>query len=108
MFQNTLVALLCVAVIVQGFALVAVMRQVGTVLKHVRPPRPGTQFGGPAPGTELDAAGAAPSIFVFVSPNCPSCKGLEPALEPVARHYDLDLVAVLVLTSQAGEMPFLE
>jgi thiol-disulfide isomerase/thioredoxin len=99
MLLHTVVILLVVAVVVEAFVLLALMRQVGTVLRHVRPPRPGSQFGGPERGTVLDVPDfieGERAVLVFTAPNCPSCKSLEPALRPVAEHYDLELVPILV------------
>lgn len=111
MLVPTILVLLVITVIVEAFALLAVMRMVGTVLKHVRPPRPGTHFGGPKPGTVVEVPGVAEgrqAVVVFVAPDCPSCKSIESALAPVAQHYDLELVAVLVGGSERQRADYIE
>lgn len=111
MFLAVFLTLLTTIVVVEAFALLALMRQVGTVLRHVAPPRPGTHLGGPEPGDDAVVPGLSPgrrAIVLFLAPNCPTCRAVEPALVPVSRHYDLSLVTVLVGGSDAHRAEYVD
>lgn len=80
--------------------LIAVMRQVGTILIHLNPGRTGEVDGGP----EIDAIVHVPglpdgsaTVVVFVSPTCTLCGFLQPALPAIRAHYPEVRVLPVVL-----------
>lgn len=105
-FVASTLALLTVAVVALGLTVLALMRQVGTVLLHVAPPRPGVA-GGPEIGAELPAkleaelVGASGAILVFLGAHCPACTRVEPVLPTLsARYPELRFVPIAVAESQ--------
>jgi hypothetical protein len=100
-FVGLTLATLTVVVVIEGLALLAVMRQVGTVLTHVAPPRPGVLPGGPTVG-QLVPEMLAPSrssgeLVVFLGAHCPACTAVEKILPTVAKAYpQLELVAAVL------------
>ena len=102
-FLISTLIMLSVVVAVEGVAVLALMRQVGTVLMHVAPPRPGSFAGGPALGEFAPASASAalrpnaPGVFIFLGANCPGCAPIERVLETFARHYnELSVVPIVV------------
>ena len=86
--------LLWLAVIVLGFTVVALLRQIGVL--HTRIAPMGVHFAGegpernePAPDSEVfDYASLEYTLVVFTSPTCEICAKLEPALDRLATSYD--------------------
>jgi thiol-disulfide isomerase/thioredoxin len=94
-----IVVLLVVTVVAMAVVLVAVARQVGSLLLQVAPQRPGSIEGGPAIGAAVEVPGlsSVPAVVTFVSPGCAPCEALTPAIPAVARHYpELTLLAAIV------------
>lgn len=84
--------LLWMAVLVLGFSVVALLRQVGVL--HLRVAPMGVHFAGegpeldmPAPKVE-DYAKADHTVLAFTSPNCEICLTLKPDLARLDRSYD--------------------
>lgn len=85
---------LWVTVALLGFAVIALLRQIGVL--HTRIAPMGVHFAGEGP--ELDAPaprlgevdyGASPyTLLAFTSPTCEICAKLEPALHRLGRSYD--------------------
>ncbi len=107
-FLVTTVVFLAVVVAIEGVALLALMRQVGTVLMHVSPPRPGTGFGGPVIGGSVSesvfssVAFEAPAVFIFVGSNCPACAPIERVLRTFRDNYN-ELELFVVVTGEFEE-----
>jgi hypothetical protein len=102
-FFGSTLALLTIVVVVEGVALLSLMRQIGTVLSHVAPPRPGSLEGGPQEGQQIpeplreDIRGKQGGLFVFLGVRCPSCKPVEEVLGTVVEHYpELSLVPIVL------------
>lgn len=102
-FVASALALLTIVALVEGVALLALMRQVGTVLSHVAPPRPGVLEGGPTRGEQIPEllrdllTAPVGGLLVFLSTNCPSCRSVEKVLDVVAEHYpELTLVPLVL------------
>lgn len=91
---------LWVAVIVLGFLVLALLRQVGVL--HARLQPMGVHFAGEGPelGTAAPAAGPFPydaplTLIAFTAPTCEVCAALRPALQTLERQYrDIRLVEV--------------
>lgn len=84
--------MLWVAVLVLGFAVVALLRQVGVL--HARLAPMGTHFAGEgpdldstAPAVGLDYDRAVLTLMAFTSPSCTVCRELRPSLEALRRQY---------------------
>ncbi len=87
--------MLWVSVMVLGFTVVALLRQIGVL--HLRVAPMGVHFAGegpeldqPAPVIDLDVDyGAADvTLLAFTSPTCEICASLKPDIKRLARHYD--------------------
>jgi hypothetical protein len=94
-----LVLLLLAAVVLEGLVLVGVMRQLGSLLLRLPPPRPGVTGGGPAPGSEVEVADlrAQAGVMVFLSPGCALCDDVVSGLPSLARHFpEVQLIAIPV------------
>ncbi|MEL7156945.1 MAG: thioredoxin domain-containing protein, partial [Actinomycetota bacterium] len=86
--------LLWAAVVLLGFSVVALLRQIGVL--HTRVAPMGVHFAGEGP--ELDAAapavddvdygGEGVTVLAFTSPSCEICAALEPGLARLAASYD--------------------
>jgi len=109
---HVLLLLLLGSALVQGIVLIAVMRQVGTILLQIRPPRPGMLEGGPAIGSVLDlpdAESSRPAIVLFVTPNCAPCRELVPVVPIAARHYpEIEFIAVITGNDQQERVAYAE
>lgn len=96
---NVLLLLVAAAVLAEAFVLMGVMRQLGTVLLHMRPGAPHEVGGGPEIGTRLEIPGidsGAGSVVLFIAPGCEPCANLLPSVPVVQRnHPDISLVAVV-------------
>lgn len=85
--------LLWAAVLLLGFTVIALLRQVGVLHTRVAPmgvhfAGEGPDLGGPAPDrASADYAASACTVLAFTSPTCEICAGLEPALVRFARSY---------------------
>ena len=84
--------MLWVAVLVLGFAVVALLRQVGIL--HARLAPMGTHFAGegpdleaPAPAVGLAYDRAVLTVLAFTSPTCAVCHELRPSLDALRRQY---------------------
>ncbi|MEM9654523.1 MAG: thioredoxin domain-containing protein [Actinomycetota bacterium] len=86
--------MLWATVLVLGFAVIALLRQVGVL--HTRIAPMGIHFAGEGPDLDT-AAPAVPSVdyaaspytlLAFTSPTCEICKKLKPALHRLSRSYD--------------------
>src|SRR3989442_146110 len=99
--MDVLVLLLTAAVVLGGVFLVALMRQVGSLLLLINPENPRPVAGGPELGSELFVPGTnrgTPTIVTFLAPRCPPCEELVPKL-PVfrERYQDVELIAIVAL-----------
>lgn len=96
---QVLVLLLFASAVAQAVVLVAVMRQVGSIIVQIRPPRAGELEDGPTVGSVLElpeAETARSRIVLFVTPNCKPCQELMPAVPVAARRYrELEFIAVV-------------
>lgn len=98
--------LLWLTVAALGFAVVALLRQIGVL--HTRIAPMGVHFAGegpeldrPAPeltlveGETVDYASSPFTLLAFTSPTCEICSALKPALERLSRSYDeVDLTII--------------
>ncbi len=93
--------LLWLTVLVLGFSVVALLRQIGVL--HTRVAPMGVHFAGegpeldqPAPALEsVDYAASPYTLLAFTSPTCEICAALKPALQRLSRGYDeIDLKIV--------------
>jgi methylamine dehydrogenase accessory protein MauD len=102
--------LLWVAVVVQGIVLVALMRQVGTLLLRVGSTKALDAGYGPGIGEETpwspDPIGEddRPVLLMFLSPSCGTCSALVPAVNAVARGYASTLRVMAVLDASEPEV----
>lgn len=96
-WEVLVVVLVCVAV-VQAFALIAVMRQVGGLLVRLNPTGVGEVESGPDIEQLVEIPGVPPgrpALVVFASPGCTLCQYLGPALKAIRSNYDeIDVVGV--------------
>jgi thiol-disulfide isomerase/thioredoxin len=89
------------AVIVLGFSVIALLRQVGVL--HLRVAPMGVHFAGegpeldrPAPDIDLtDYTDAEVTVLAFITPTCEICQSLKPDLQRI--EHDYDEVAVRVI-----------
>jgi methylamine dehydrogenase accessory protein MauD len=98
-WEALVVVLVCVAV-VQAFALLAVMRQVGGLLVRLNPTGVGDVESGPDVDTTLEIPGmpiGRPALIAFASPSCTLCAYLETAIPAVRANYSEIDVAVVVM-----------
>ncbi len=87
-------ALLWATVLALGFAVLALLRQIGVL--HTRIAPMGVHFAGegpeldsPAPTiAEVDYAASPYTLLAFTSPTCEICASLKPALQRLSRSYD--------------------
>lgn len=103
-------ALLWVVVIVQGIVIVALLRQVGSLLLRVGVARPMDQGTGPPVGelapwlpAEDGVLGPRMRLLAFVSTGCGTCEALAPALTAVAESYR-DRISVTVIGREPLEL----
>jgi thiol-disulfide isomerase/thioredoxin len=88
----------CVAV--EGFILIGLMRQMGSVLLQITP-FPGLVDGGPEAGVLVDLPSDLETrplwrLVVFLSPGCGPCEELLPSVKAAARAYsDMDVIAAV-------------
>jgi hypothetical protein len=99
-------AILYVAVIVEGLVVLGVMRQLGAVLLTVQPGAARDVGGGPQLGTTVDLRrfdldGSTGALFVFVSPDCQPCEELRPALAKLPREHPTISVIPVVAFGEA-------
>lgn len=86
--------LLWVAVLVLGFSVVALLRQIGVL--HTRVAPMGVHFAGEGPEldsdapqlSDLDYSASRFTLLAFTSPTCEICGKLKPALTRLGRSYD--------------------
>lgn len=85
--------------------LVAVMRQVGTISLQIGPPRSGELDDGPDAGELLkvpELARERPTLLMFLSPGCPGCDSLLPAIPNAMKAYpELSFVAAITYGDQS-------
>ena len=98
---QALVVALTVAVVVEGVVLVGLLRQTGTLLLQLDPPRPGAgDAGGPPIAAELPPGlvpDGGPGILLFLSPTCSICPAIADAVPTFLAHYsDITLVPVII------------
>lgn len=102
--------LLWIAVLVLGFAVVALLRQIGVL--HTRIAPMGVHFAGegperetPAPDAEIHDYSVSPvTLLAFTSPTCEICEKLEPALHRMAEDYDE--LTLRVISSETHQPTF--
>ena len=86
--------LLWASVLVLGFTVVALLRQVGVLHTRIAPmgvhfAGEGPELDGPAPELEgTDYAASPNTLLAFTSPTCEMCARLKPALERIGRSSD--------------------
>lgn len=94
------VILLTAGVVIEGVAIVAILRQVGSIILMIHPDQPREIAAGPDIGSVVDVPGRTagmPLVAVFVSPGCPPCEEMLPGIPVVRRRYPrVDFVAVVV------------
>jgi thiol-disulfide isomerase/thioredoxin len=97
--------MLWIAVLVLGFAVVALLRQVGVL--HARLAPMGTHFAGEgpdldsvAPAVGLDYERAVLTVLAFTSPSCTVCRELRPSIDALRRQYRELQVQVVDLDPQ--------
>jgi thiol-disulfide isomerase/thioredoxin len=93
--------------------LVAVMRQVGSILMVVGTSTPLSIPAGPKIGSTLLVRGSElrrPLLVVFVSPDCTQCRALVPGFERLASAYrnQLQLIAVVSNADEAARREYAE
>lgn len=95
--------LLWIAVVVQGVLIVALMRQVGSLLIRVGAVHSldagyGPDIGTPAPWVPEIARGndSRALLLTFLSTNCGTCEAIVPALNAVSEAYSATVVVVIV------------
>jgi hypothetical protein len=80
--------------------LIGILRQLGTLVLQLGPPRHGESADGPEAGTAVDAGRLGvdpPAVVVFLSPGCEICKPIAASLPAVRRAYPtLRLVSAVV------------
>lgn len=103
---------LWLVVLVMGFVILALVRQIGVLLERVAPAgalavQEGAKVGEPAPqlavetlaGKKLEIAAAREderaTLLFFLSPDCPVCDSILPAVKSLARHEAKRLDVVL-------------
>lgn len=84
--------LLWAAVVVLGFAVVVLLRQIGVLHARLAPlgvhhANRGPVRGDLAPPAGVDYAAAPRTLLVFTAPDCPVCRELLPSLRALARGY---------------------
>jgi hypothetical protein len=85
---RALIVFAVAGLIVEAVVLIGVLRQLGTVVLQLGPPRHGEAADGPEVGTAVDTGRLGvdpPVVVVFLSPGCEICKPIAAAL-PAARH----------------------
>jgi thiol-disulfide isomerase/thioredoxin len=90
---------------VEGIALVAILRQLGGIVLQTHP-LPGEIEGGPPVGevVHIDrTADERPKVLLFVSPECAPCKALLPAI-PVARRNQPEVEFISIVTGEDVDM----
>jgi hypothetical protein len=96
---EVLLLLVAAAVVAEAFVLMGVMRQLGTLLLHVRPGAPHEVGGGPDIGTILETSEISfgnGAVVLFLAPGCEPCANLLPSVPIVqANHPEVELVAVV-------------
>lgn len=100
MIWNALVLVSVCGVVAIAVLLIAVMRQVGSILIHLNPGRLGEVDGGPDLDTVVHVPGVPdgrPAIVVFVSPTCTLCGFVRDALPALRDHYQEVAVLPVVL-----------
>jgi thiol-disulfide isomerase/thioredoxin len=86
--------LLWASVLVLGFTVVALLRQIGVLHTRIAPmgvhfAGEGPELDGPAPTLDdIDYAAVPHTLLAFTSPTCELCARLKPALERIGRSYD--------------------
>ena len=106
-------------VVAMGLVIVALVRQVGVLYERVAPAgalavREGAAVGEPAPrlqvetlaGKQLEIGGAREderaTLLFFLSPNCPVCENLLPALLSLGRH-EADTIEIVLASDGKPE-----
>lgn len=108
---HLLVLLLVGGLILEGIVLLGLLRQMGTYLVHVNPPRPGDLPGeGPEPGrvVSLDfLPDRQAAILLFVSPRCNFCADLASKLPAFRRHYrEIHLIPLTVADTDEAKLEY--
>lgn len=98
---HLLVGVLALSVVVLAAVVVGMLRQLGTLLIQLQPPRPGVLEGqGPTPGLAIpdsEPAGDAAGVVVFLSPSCQLCPAVADVLPTLERRYPELRVRALVV-----------
>ena len=102
--------LLWIAVVVLGFTVIALLRQIGVL--HTRIAPMGVHFAGEgperntrAPDADVFDYGTSPyTLIAFTSPTCEICEKLTPALRRLAESYDE--VQLRVISSETHQPTF--
>lgn len=101
MFWEILTTVALVYCGVLSVILIAVMRQVGSLLLLINPDFPIDVAGGPELGSQVDLPGVAPgqpAVVVFIAPGCTACMEVMPSIPKVASAFPD--VAVLASVAQ--------
>ncbi len=105
-----LLVLAVIAIVVEGFVLVGVLREVGAVLLQLGPVRYGEVDEGPPKGTELqiDALVSGRSaLILFLGPTCEFCKPVASAIPAIRSHFpSLELLPIVVGDSSTAKAEY--
>jgi hypothetical protein len=97
---RALIVFAVAGLIVEAVVLIGILRQLGTLVLQLGPPRHGESADGPEAGTAVDAGRLGvdpPAVVVFLSPGCEICKPIAASLPAVRRAYPtLRLVSAVV------------
>jgi hypothetical protein len=97
---HALVVFAVAGLIVEALVLVGILRQLGTLVLQLGPPRHGEVEEGPEAGTVVDIdtlSPGVPAIVLFLAPGCEVCKPIAAALPVMRRTYaGLRLLPVVV------------
>jgi len=111
---------LWLVVVVMGFVILALVRQIGVLVERVAPAgalavQEGAQVGDAAPRLAVESLAGkrleigAPrddersTLLFFLSPDCPVCESILPALRSLARHEASRLDVVLASDGKRGD-----
>lgn len=91
---------------VMGLLLLGLMRQVGSIVLQITPPRPGEIEGGPPLDNIVRVPGvprSKPPMIIFASPTCKICEFLPRAIPSLVKSYPEIEVVVAVVEGDAAQ-----
>ncbi len=97
---RALVVFTVAGLIVEALVLIGILRQLGTIVLQLGPPRHGEVEGGPEAGTVVSIDSlrpGIPAVMLFLAPGCEICKPIATALPAMRRAYPgLQLLSIVV------------